>query len=83
VQQLVAAIHSDKMPVFVGNINGPRQIVVAGSNAGLDRLIADAQAIGARKTERLSQTALCCSPWPTSFASASRGLRAVSRGFPT
>ncbi len=47
VQQLVAAIHSDKMPVFVGNINGPRQIVVTGSNAGLDRLIADAQSAGA------------------------------------
>jgi malonate decarboxylase epsilon subunit len=62
VQQLVAAIRSDNMPVFVGNINGPRQIVVAGSNAGLDRLIADAQSTGARKAERLKVATLSHCP---------------------
>ena len=62
VQQLVAAIHSDRMPVFVGNINGPRQIVVAGSNAGLDRLIADARSTGASKAERMNVTTLSHCP---------------------
>jgi malonate decarboxylase epsilon subunit len=62
VQQLVAAIHTDKTPLFVGNINGPRQIVVAGSNAALDRLMADAQSTGAYKTERLKVAALSHCP---------------------
>jgi malonate decarboxylase epsilon subunit len=62
VQQLVAAIHSDKMPIFVGNINGPRQIVVAGSNVALDRLIAEAQSTGAHKAEHLKIATLSHCP---------------------
>jgi malonate decarboxylase epsilon subunit len=62
VRQLVAAIYSDRIPVFVGNINGPRQIVVVGSNAGLDRLIADARSTGASKAERLNVTTLSHCP---------------------
>jgi malonate decarboxylase epsilon subunit len=62
VQRLVAAIHSDRTPVFVGNINGPRQIVVVGSNAGLDRLIANARSTGASKAERLNVTTLSHCP---------------------
>ena len=58
VQRLVAAIHSDEMPVFVGSINGPRQIIVAGSYAGLDRLIACAQSAGATKAELLKVATL-------------------------
>src|SRR6202162_6476129 len=58
VQRLVAAIHSDEMPVFVGSINGPRQIIVAGSYAGLDWRIARAQSAGATKAELLKVATL-------------------------
>ncbi|RFU44165.1 ACP S-malonyltransferase [Paraburkholderia sp. DHOC27] len=39
---------------YVGNVNAPRQIVMAGSDAALDALIARALATGARKATRLA-----------------------------
>jgi malonate decarboxylase epsilon subunit len=39
--------------VYVGNINAPRQIVVAGSNGGLDKVMDAARKSGARKAIRL------------------------------
>ncbi|SIT35440.1 Malonyl CoA-acyl carrier protein transacylase [Paraburkholderia piptadeniae] len=39
--------------VYVGNVNAPRQIVVAGSNRALDAFIERALATGARKATRL------------------------------
>jgi acyl transferase domain-containing protein len=40
-------------PVFVGNINAPRQIVIAGSNEGMDRALEEARRQGASKAVRL------------------------------
>jgi len=38
---------------YIANVNAPRQIVVAGSDAGLETLMADAQKAGARTVRRL------------------------------
>lgn len=40
--------------VYVANVNAPRQIVVAGADAALDRFAARALAAGARKAQRLA-----------------------------
>jgi malonate decarboxylase epsilon subunit len=53
VAKLVVAVNTKEHPVFVGNINAPRQIVIAGSNAGMDLVLQQARAQGARKAERL------------------------------
>jgi malonate decarboxylase epsilon subunit len=53
VAKLVDAENSKEHPVFVGNVNAPRQIVIAGSNAGMERVLQKAHAQGARKAERL------------------------------
>jgi malonate decarboxylase epsilon subunit len=41
-------------PVYIGNVNAPRQIVMAGADAALDALIARALTAGARKATRLA-----------------------------
>jgi malonate decarboxylase epsilon subunit len=53
VAKLVDAAHTKQHPVFVGNINAPRQIVIAGSNEGMERVLQQAREQGARKAERL------------------------------
>jgi malonate decarboxylase epsilon subunit len=53
VAKLVDAVNTEEHPVFVGNINAPRQIVIAGSNEGMERVLQNARAHGARKAERL------------------------------
>jgi malonate decarboxylase epsilon subunit len=53
VAKLVEAENSTEHPVFVGNVNAPRQIVIAGSNEGMEQVLQRARAYGARKTERL------------------------------
>jgi malonate decarboxylase epsilon subunit len=53
VSQLVEAAHTEQDPVYVGNINSPRQIVIAGSNQGMAKVLEAARMIGARKAERL------------------------------
>src|ERR1700678_1146428 len=53
VTKLVEAENSAEHPVFIGNINAPRQIVIAGSNEGMERILQRARARGARKAERL------------------------------
>jgi malonate decarboxylase epsilon subunit len=53
VTDLVAAVHSSATPVYLGNINAPRQIVIAGSDAGMSAVLQAAKKAGARKTERL------------------------------
>jgi malonate decarboxylase epsilon subunit len=53
VAQLVNEAHTDDAPVYLGNINAPRQIVIAGSDAGMTKVLAAARRIGARKVERL------------------------------
>jgi malonate decarboxylase epsilon subunit len=53
VLKIVQAAISDREPVFVANINAPHQIVIAGSNTGMDRVLSQARSQGARKAERL------------------------------
>lgn len=53
VSDLVVSVHSDEFPVFVGNINAPRQIVIAGCVEGMQLVLAKARAQGARKAELL------------------------------
>jgi malonate decarboxylase epsilon subunit len=53
VTKIVKAATSIQDPVFVGNINAPRQIVIAGSNVGMDRALDEARRQGASKAVRL------------------------------
>jgi malonate decarboxylase epsilon subunit len=53
VSRLVESAYTDKNPVFVGNINAPRQIVIAGSFEGMKKVLIDARSQGARKAEML------------------------------
>jgi malonate decarboxylase epsilon subunit len=53
VAQLVEAENSAEHPVFVGNINAPSQVVIAGSNEGMERVLQKVRVHGARKAERL------------------------------
>ncbi|WP_144137609.1 malonate decarboxylase subunit epsilon [Paraburkholderia sp. BCC1884] len=55
VERLAAQhLDQDRQRVYIGNVNAPRQIVVAGANAALDRFIDRALAAGARKATRLA-----------------------------
>jgi malonate decarboxylase epsilon subunit len=45
---------SDTTPVFLANLNAPRQIVVSGSEIGLERLMEKARLAGASRTQRLN-----------------------------
>ena len=53
VSQLVEAANTEEAPVYVGNINTPRQIVIAGSNQGMSKVLEAARTRGARKAEPL------------------------------
>jgi malonate decarboxylase epsilon subunit len=53
VSQLVEAAYTEQDPVYVGNINSPRQVVIAGSNQGMAKVLEAARNNGARKAERL------------------------------
>jgi malonate decarboxylase epsilon subunit len=54
VEGIVERIRTTEFPVYISNINAPRQIVVAGSDAALDAVIAQARKEGARRAERLA-----------------------------
>jgi malonate decarboxylase epsilon subunit len=54
VLNIVQAVTSEREPVFIGNINAPRQIVIAGSDEGMERVLDEARRQGARKAERLN-----------------------------
>jgi malonate decarboxylase epsilon subunit len=53
VTTLVDSVHTAATPVFVGNINAPRQIVIAGSIEGMQKVLEKAHRHGARKAELL------------------------------
>jgi malonate decarboxylase epsilon subunit len=53
VSEMVEAAYTEQAPVYVGNINAPRQIVIAGSNQGMAKVLEAARTRGARKAERL------------------------------
>jgi malonate decarboxylase epsilon subunit len=54
VSTLVEQTCTDQDPVYVGNINAPRQIVIAGSNQAIIKVLQAAQKSGARKAVRLN-----------------------------
>jgi malonate decarboxylase epsilon subunit len=54
LSDLVAEADSPNSPVFLANLNAPRQIVVSGGYAGLERLMEKARLAGAVKTQRLN-----------------------------
>jgi malonate decarboxylase epsilon subunit len=53
VCMLVKNVYTEQSPVYVGNINAPRQIVITGSNEGMDKVLEAARKNGARKAVRL------------------------------
>jgi malonate decarboxylase epsilon subunit len=53
VSSIVQTATTDQEPVFLANINAPLQTVIAGSDAGMERVLAQARRRGARKAERL------------------------------
>jgi malonate decarboxylase epsilon subunit len=54
VSALVEQAYTDQDPVYVGNINAPRQIVIAGSNQAIIKVLQAAEKSGARKVVRLN-----------------------------
>jgi malonate decarboxylase epsilon subunit len=54
VSTLVEQEYTDQEPVYVGNINAPRQIVIAGSDEAMVKVLHAAQKSGARKAVRLN-----------------------------
>jgi malonate decarboxylase epsilon subunit len=53
VTKIAQAVTSVQNPVFVGNINAPRQIVIAGSNLAMNQVLEEARLQGASKAVRL------------------------------
>src|ERR1700721_615285 len=53
VSRLVEEAYTERAPVYVGNINAPRQIVIAGSDEGIRKVLEAARKNGARKAEEL------------------------------
>src|SRR5580704_3491786 len=53
VTAIVQDVSLDQAPVFVGNINAPRQIVIAGADAAMDCVLDGARRQGASKAVRL------------------------------
>jgi malonate decarboxylase epsilon subunit len=62
VTKIVQAVTSVQDPVFVGNINAPRQIVIAGSNVAMDQVLGEARCQGASKAVRLHVSVLSHCP---------------------
>ncbi|PHV31143.1 malonate decarboxylase subunit epsilon [Janthinobacterium sp. BJB312] len=54
LEPLLAQVHGAATPVYVANLNAPRQIAIAGSEAALHAVMALALAHGASKTRRLA-----------------------------
>jgi len=53
ISSIIEGVRSDAQPVFISNLNAPRQIVVAGFVRAIEAVLARAQALGAHKTELL------------------------------
>ena len=53
VTKIVQATTTERAPVFVGNINAPRQIVIAGADVAMERVLQEALRQGASKAVRL------------------------------
>jgi malonate decarboxylase epsilon subunit len=53
VKAIVSSVHTAGTPVFAGNINAPRQIIIAGSIEAMQKVLEEAPRQGARKAELL------------------------------
>jgi malonate decarboxylase epsilon subunit len=51
VSNLVEQVRSATAAVYISDINAPRQIVIAGSDEGIDKVLENARKSGARKAE--------------------------------
>jgi malonate decarboxylase epsilon subunit len=54
VEELVAQVHSTASPVYLANLNGPRQFVLAGADVALAAAMELARDAGATRCERLA-----------------------------
>ena len=83
VSALVEKAHTPDTPVYVGNINAPRQIVIAGSDDGMAEVLEAAGKSGARKAERLQVSVPSHCPLLEPIAAALRmTLAAMELGQP-
>ena len=73
LEPLVARVHTAATPVYIANLNARRQIAIAGSDAGLQAVMALVLAHGASKAERLAVSVPSHSPL---FDAAAMQLRA-------
>jgi malonate decarboxylase epsilon subunit len=62
VAEIVQAKTTQEAPVFVGNINAPRQIVIAGADAGMEKVLDEARRQGASEAVRLHVSVLSHCP---------------------
>jgi malonate decarboxylase epsilon subunit len=53
IEDIVKRIRTTEFPVYLSNINSPRQLVIAGSDAALDAVTTKARQQGARRAKRL------------------------------
>lgn len=51
---LVARVNTPETPVYLANLNAPRQIIASGSRAGLEQLMKEAGVAGAKTTKLLN-----------------------------
>ena len=68
VQGIVERIRTAARPLYISNINAPQQIVVAGRDAALDTVTAQARQQGAHRVERLAVSIPSHSPLLQSVA---------------
>ena len=54
LEPLVMQVHGPSAPVYLANLNAPRQIVIAGAHAAMDAVAALALEHGAQRAERLA-----------------------------
>ncbi len=72
LEPLLNQVHSAATPVYIANLNARRQIAIAGSDAGLQAVMALALANGASRAERLAVSVPSHSPL---FDAAAQQLR--------
>jgi malonate decarboxylase epsilon subunit len=62
VAEIVQSKTTQEAPVFVGNINAPRQIVIAGADAGMEKVLDEASRQGGTEAVRLHVSVLSHCP---------------------
>lgn len=75
VSRLVEETYTEKVPVYVGNINAPSQIVIAGSDEGIRKVLEAARKNGARNAEELHVSVPSHCPLLEPVAAALRELK--------